>query len=64
VYDWEVLRCGGYLWWTRRLRRMLEVFDYIRLDHFRGYAAYWEVPPRRGDRSEWQMGTGARRGAV
>ena len=44
VYDWEALRRGGYLWWTRRLRRMLEVFDYIRLDHFRGYAAYWEVP--------------------
>jgi len=44
VYDWDAMRRDGYAWWARRLRRLLTAFDYLRLDHFRGYAAYWEVP--------------------
>jgi 4-alpha-glucanotransferase len=44
VYDWGAMRRDRYAWWARRLRRLLEAFDHIRLDHFRGYAAYWEVP--------------------
>jgi len=44
VYDWGAMRRERYAWWARRLRRLLEAFDHIRLDHFRGYAAYWEVP--------------------
>ncbi|MGC8973388.1 MAG: 4-alpha-glucanotransferase [Thermoproteus sp.] len=44
VYDWDAMRKEGFRWWLDRLRYTLSVFDYVRLDHFRGYAAYWEVP--------------------
>lgn len=44
VYRWDRLRESGYAWWIRRLRRNLELFDRVRIDHFRGFAAYWEVP--------------------
>ena len=39
-------RCagGGYRWWVERLRRTLELFDLARIDHFRGFVAYWAVP--------------------
>jgi 4-alpha-glucanotransferase len=44
VYRWEVLRQARYAWWIRRLEHNLKLFDIIRLDHFRGFVAYWEVP--------------------
>ncbi|GAB2793677.1 hypothetical protein GCM10027275_43290 [Rhabdobacter roseus] len=44
VYQWEVLKEQGYAWWVDRLKRNMELFDLVRLDHFRGFAAYWEVP--------------------
>ena len=44
VYDWEKLRCTGFKWWVERLRRMNDLYDLIRIDHFRGLIAYWEVP--------------------
>lgn len=43
-YDWEVMRRDGYTWWTARLRRVLSQIDLVRIDHFRGFAGYWEVP--------------------
>jgi len=44
VYRWDVLRETGYLWWIKRMEHNLKLFDIIRLDHFRGFFAYWEVP--------------------
>lgn len=44
VYNWEYLRETGYSWWIRRLEHNLELLDIIRLDHFRGFVSYWEVP--------------------
>lgn len=44
VYRWDVLREGGYSWWIKRIEHNLKLFDIIRLDHFRGFVAYWEVP--------------------
>ncbi|MEM1598206.1 MAG: 4-alpha-glucanotransferase [Pyrobaculum sp.] len=44
VYNWDALEAEGFRWWVERLRHNLAAFDYVRLDHFRGYAAYWEVP--------------------
>ncbi|THB71056.1 MAG: 4-alpha-glucanotransferase [Desulfovibrio sp.] len=44
VYNWDVLRQERYGWWVERMEHNLRLFDYIRLDHFRGFAAYWEVP--------------------
>lgn len=44
VYRWDALQRTGYAWWVRRVRHNLEWFDAFRLDHFRGFVAYWEVP--------------------
>ncbi|HXG30447.1 MAG TPA: 4-alpha-glucanotransferase [Thermodesulfobacteriota bacterium] len=44
VYRWDVLRETGYSWWIKRMEHNLRFFDIIRLDHFRGFFAYWEVP--------------------
>ncbi len=44
VYRWDVLRDRGYDWWVRRLQWALETCDLVRLDHFRGFESYWEIP--------------------
>lgn len=44
VYDWPQLKKDGYEWWIRRIAHNLELFDHVRVDHFRGFAAYWEIP--------------------
>jgi 4-alpha-glucanotransferase len=44
IYDWNRLRATGYKWWIDRLRATLEVVDIVRIDHFRGFAACWEIP--------------------
>ena len=44
LYDWPALRRRRYRWWVERLRRTLELFDLARIDHFRGFVAYWAVP--------------------
>jgi len=44
VYRWDILKEKKFDWWVRRVRHNLELFDYIRVDHFRGFEAYWEVP--------------------
>ena len=43
LYDWPALRRRGYRWWVERARRTLELFDVARIDHFRGFVAYWSV---------------------
>ncbi len=44
VYDWKMLKSKGYDWWIERIRQNLLLFDLVRLDHFRAFSAYWEVP--------------------
>jgi 4-alpha-glucanotransferase len=44
LYRWDVMKERGYDWWTDRLRWATRNFDYIRLDHFRGFAQFWEIP--------------------
>jgi 4-alpha-glucanotransferase len=44
LYDWEANKRTGYAWWIARLRAALQQVDLVRLDHFRGFEAYWEVP--------------------
>ena len=44
IYRWNELAADGYRWWMTRFRAVLEMVDMIRLDHFRGFEAYWEVP--------------------
>ena len=44
LYDWRALKQQDYAWWVARVRRCLALVDLIRIDHFRGFEAYWEVP--------------------
>jgi 4-alpha-glucanotransferase len=44
VYDWRYLKKTGFSWWIKRMEHNAELFDLIRIDHFRGLVAYWEVP--------------------
>jgi 4-alpha-glucanotransferase len=44
VYNWDVLKNQKYDWWIKRLAHNLELFDIVRIDHFRGLVAYWEIP--------------------
>ena len=44
LYRWDVMQSQGYSWWIDRMRWAIHNFDYIRLDHFRGFAQCWEIP--------------------
>jgi 4-alpha-glucanotransferase len=44
LYRWDVLASNGFLWWVERIRRASDLYDIIRLDHFRGFEAYWAIP--------------------
>ena len=44
LYNWDVMKQDGYDWWVKRLRWTTTAVDYIRLDHFRGFEQYWEIP--------------------
>jgi 4-alpha-glucanotransferase len=44
LYRWERMADEGFAWWTARVRRMLSQADIFRIDHFRGFAGYWEIP--------------------
>jgi 4-alpha-glucanotransferase len=44
LYNWEAIRATGYRWWIQRLRWATQTCDFIRLDHFRGFAQFWEIP--------------------
>ena len=46
VYDWNYLKSTEFEWWVDRLRQNLLLFDVVRLDHFRGFSAFWEVPAK------------------
>ena len=60
LYRWEQHAADGYAWWAARLRRALAQADLVRIDHFRGFAAYWAVPPDAPDAiaGEWRAGPG------
>lgn len=44
IYRWDVLKQTGYDWWIRRIAHSLRLYDFVRIDHFRGLVAFWEVP--------------------
>jgi len=44
LYRWEVLAGQGFGWWIERVRRAIQLYDVVRLDHFRGFEAYWAIP--------------------
>ncbi len=61
LYRWDVSASSGHRWWIERCRASLEMFDLVRLDHFRGFEAYWEVPAGAATAAEgkWVKGPGA-----
>ena len=62
LYDWRALRQTGYRWWIERFRRTFELVDLTRVDHFRGFVAYWSVPAgaKTARRGRWRRGPGRR----
>jgi 4-alpha-glucanotransferase len=44
LYQWEHLEADGFRWWLQRMRTQLRLYDMIRIDHFRGFEAHWEIP--------------------
>jgi len=57
LYDWDHLARTGYGWWIDRIRAAFELYDIIRLDHFRGFYNYWRYPPApRCVRGKWRKG--------
>ena len=44
LYNWDAMQKNNFQWWKQRLHSQLELFDLIRIDHFRGLEAYWEIP--------------------
>jgi 4-alpha-glucanotransferase len=61
VYRWDAMAEHGYQWWIERIRSALRLVDFIRLDHFRGFEAYWEIPAGEvtAIHGEWIKGPGA-----
>ncbi|MGC9292834.1 MAG: 4-alpha-glucanotransferase [Acidobacteriaceae bacterium] len=61
LYRWEVLEQRGFDWWVARLRRALELCDVVRLDHFRGFDAYWAIPAAEETaiHGAWEQAPGA-----
>ena len=43
LYDWKYHKSQGYEWWIRRIKRQFELYDVLRIDHFRAFASYWAV---------------------
>jgi 4-alpha-glucanotransferase len=60
LYHWPALQRRGYRWWVERVRRTLDLFDLARIDHFRGFVAYWAVPAGARDATggAWKRGPG------
>lgn len=61
LYDWEAHAQEGYRWWIERMRHTLALCDYVRIDHFRGFEAFWEIPAdaSTSESGSWQPGPGA-----
>ena len=60
LYDWAAMQADGYAWWQARLQHLMRSFDAIRLDHFRGFDSYWEVPAHEEHaiNGHWRRGPG------
>jgi 4-alpha-glucanotransferase len=61
VFRWDVLKKQNYDWWIERFKKNIELFDLLRLDHFRAFAAYWDVPAgeKTAKNGKWKPGPGA-----
>lgn len=51
TYDWAAMQADGFAWWIARMRHMLDAYDLVRIDHFRAFASYWQIPAQDVDAS-------------
>lgn len=60
LYDWDFHRNDCYSWWISRVRHQLELYDFVRIDHFRGFEAYWSIPfgSTTAENGHWVKGPG------
>ncbi len=60
IYDWKKMKADGFSWWERRIEHMLTLFDGARIDHFRGFEAYWSIPAKAltAKEGKWVKGPG------
>lgn len=61
LYDWAYHKDTGYQWWIRRMKRSFELYDIVRMDHFRGFAEYYAIPSKAESAAagKWEKGPGA-----
>ena len=61
VFRWNVMKKENYRWWVKRLKKNIELFDWVRLDHFRAFSAYWEVSGKEttARNGKWVKGPGS-----
>jgi 4-alpha-glucanotransferase len=62
LYRWEMHEAEGFAWWIARLRHVFSLVDVLRIDHFRGFAGYWEIPAESptAEQGRWVTGPGRR----
>jgi 4-alpha-glucanotransferase len=60
LYRWDLMEKEGYRWWIERVRQTFSIVDILRIDHFRGFEAYWEIPASEPTavKGRWVKGTG------
>ncbi|WP_328803103.1 4-alpha-glucanotransferase [Ruoffia halotolerans] len=60
IYDWEYMKENGYDWWIWRLKESFNLYDVVRIDHFRGFESFWEVPygSKSSAAGQWTKGPG------
>lgn len=60
LYNWDKMQENGFKWWIGRVKSSFELYDYVRIDHFRGFEAYWSVPygEKTAIKGEWVKAPG------
>ncbi len=60
LYDWEAMEKDDYDWWAKRLKANFDLYDVVRIDHFRGFDSYWSIPydSKTAKKGEWLEGPG------
>lgn len=60
LYDWKRLKASGYQWWIKRIEYSFKIYDIVRIDHFRGFEAYWSISAKdkTAVKGHWEKGPG------
>ncbi|MBO6301857.1 MAG: 4-alpha-glucanotransferase [Ruminiclostridium sp.] len=60
LYDWEAMKKDGYAWWIKRIKKAVELYDIVRIDHFRAFDTYWAIPAGEltAVNGKWEQGPG------